>query len=65
MAPTVVVEPERLVMFYTAFGLEQRACFPVPADGRFGRPVLNGAACLYATVARAIAPRPAPGAPRR
>jgi len=58
MAPTVVVEPDRLVVFYTAFGSEERACFPVPADGRFGRPVRDGAACLYATVGRAVAARP-------
>jgi hypothetical protein len=58
MAPTVAVEPDQLVVFYTAFGLEERACFPVPADGRFGKPVRNGAACLYATVARSVAARP-------
>ena len=58
MAPTVAVEDGRLVLFHTAFGVVQQPCFPVPADGRFGRPVGGGAACVYTSVGRAVASRP-------
>jgi len=58
MAPTVAVENDRVVLFYTAFTMERHACFPVPADGRFGHPVAGGTACVFPTVGRAVAARP-------
>ncbi len=54
MAPTVVVEPDRAVLFYTAFEVGPRRCFPVPADGRFGRPVDGDARCVFSTLGRAV-----------
>jgi len=58
MAPTVAVEKDRVALFYTAYAAEQRACFPVPTDGRFGHPVAKGTQCVFPTVARAVAARP-------
>lgn len=42
-------------MFYTAWSVEDHACFPVPEDGRFGMPLDQS--CLYATVERAVSCR--------
>ncbi|AQQ71378.1 hypothetical protein SMSP2_01751 [Limihaloglobus sulfuriphilus] len=36
MAPTVVFENDRLVMFYTAWQLGNQTMTPLPADGRYG-----------------------------
>ena len=63
MAPTVAVEEDQVVMFYTAFGTERHACFPVAADGRFGRPAGDGQ-CLFGTVGRAVSSRPTPESER-
>ncbi len=57
MAPTVAVEADRLVLFYTAFETDQHVCFPVAVDGRFGMPVAENSKCLYATTGRAVSPR--------
>lgn len=61
MAPTVAVTEVRVILFYTAYTTEKRACFPVPAGGRFGKPVAGGAECLFSTVGRAVARRPRGG----
>jgi predicted GH43/DUF377 family glycosyl hydrolase len=57
MAPTVVPEDDRVILFYTAYGAEPHQCFPVPADGRFGMPVDGGTQCLSATLGRAVSKR--------
>lgn len=57
MAPTVAVERDRIVLFYTAYEAAFHTCFPVPADGRFGRPVADGSRCLFATLGRAVSSR--------
>lgn len=54
MAPTVVAEDDRAILFYTAYEAAPHQCFPVPADGRFGMPVVNGTQCLTATLGRAV-----------
>jgi hypothetical protein len=53
MAPTVVFEPEWIVVFYTAWEKVEKACFPVPNDGRFGMPYDD--VCLFTSVRRAEA----------
>ena len=60
MAPTVVVEDQSLVLFYTGWGMEDHECFPesFPPDVRFGRPSDNNKKCIYGSVGRAVSPRP-------
>jgi hypothetical protein len=60
MAPTLAVEPQSLVLFYTAWEMQDRRCQLAGAGGRWGmaqesHPEL--ASCLYATLGRAVAPR--------
>ncbi len=59
MAPTLVVEPDSIVMFYSGWSYVDRPCFPepLPADVRFGRPSNNDAACIFGSFGRAIAAR--------
>jgi hypothetical protein len=57
MAPTVVAEPDRLVMFYTAWQITNSPCFPVPPGGRFGSNAASSTKCVFGNVGRAIAPR--------
>ncbi len=54
MSPTVTQEPGRLVLFYTALGVENHACFPLPPAGRWGIPLPQDR-CLYGTLGRAVA----------
>lgn len=54
MAPTVMLDSDTLYLFYTAWGTEGHACFPVPSSGRFGIP-LTSDRCVYGTMARAVA----------
>lgn len=60
MAPTVVIEDNKLVMFYTAWGIEDGKCFPdeFTPDVRFGMPFNNDTQCIHGYVGRAVAPRP-------
>jgi hypothetical protein len=51
MAPTVAVESDRIVLFYTAFGLSDDACRLIGRRGRFGIPVAEGQ-CMYPTIGR-------------
>ncbi|MBI4342461.1 MAG: hypothetical protein HY599_03730 [Candidatus Omnitrophica bacterium] len=64
MAPTAAVEPNRLVLFYTAFGTVSRACQTVGPAGRFGFPWGDGSRCMFATTARAISALPPTGSAR-
>ncbi|MEJ2627443.1 MAG: hypothetical protein P8078_02635, partial [bacterium] len=59
MAPTVVIEDDELVMFYTGWSIENHICFPDPllSDTRFGRPSKNDTKCIYGSVGRAVAER--------
>jgi hypothetical protein len=57
MAPALVEEEDEFVLFFTAWGVERHACFPVPADGRFGVPMGDWNLCLYPTLGRAMALR--------
>ena len=57
MAPTVAVEDDRVVLFYTAYEAARHRCFPVPKNGRFGMPVAGGSKCLFATLGRAVSLR--------
>lgn len=57
MAPTAVVEEDRIIMFYTAYEVDPNPCFPIPPDGRFGRPVVGGQKCVRATLGRAVSAR--------
>jgi len=59
MAPTVVVEDQSIVMFYTGWSIEDHECFPepFPPDVRFGRPSDNNTKCIYGSVGRAVSPR--------
>ena len=50
--PTAVVEGDSLVMFYTALGVEDHPCFPVPPGGRLGRPIEDGSRCVYSSIGR-------------
>jgi predicted GH43/DUF377 family glycosyl hydrolase len=54
MAPTVTLDADSVYLFYTAWGTEGHACFPVSATGRFGLP-LSANQCVYGTMARAVA----------
>jgi predicted GH43/DUF377 family glycosyl hydrolase len=60
MAPTVVVEDNEVVMFYSGWGIEDHVCFPEPfrSDIRFGYPTADDR-CIYGSVGRAVAARPA------
>lgn len=60
MAPTIVVEDQSIVMFYTGWSMEDHECFPepFPPDVRFGRPSDNNTKCIYGSVGRAVSPRP-------
>jgi predicted GH43/DUF377 family glycosyl hydrolase len=60
MAPTVIIDNNELVMFYTAWGIEDYPCFPEPftSDIRFGMPFNNETQCIHGYVSRATAPRP-------
>ena len=51
MSPTVVLESDQLVLFYTALSAS-----PEPPEGRWGIP-LPGNQRLYGTLGRAVAPR--------
>jgi hypothetical protein len=59
MAPTVVVEDEDIVLFYTGWAIENHPCFPEPftPDVRFGRPSDEDRQCIYGSVGRATAGR--------
>jgi hypothetical protein len=54
MAPTAVAESDGYVLFYTGWQVEEHACFPVAADGRFGMPIASER-CLFPSVGRAAA----------
>lgn len=62
MAPTIVVEEDEIVMFYTGWSIENQPCFPEPLtpDTRFGRPSDNDNKCIYGSVGRAVAERTPP-----
>ena len=60
MAPTLVVEPAAVVLFHTAWEMQEHRCQISGVNGRMGmkqesRPEL--ARCLYGTLGRAIAKR--------
>jgi hypothetical protein len=60
MAPTLVVEPEAILLFYTGWEAQEHVCAFTGANGRMGmaqesRP--QGARCLYATLGRAVSRR--------
>ncbi len=59
MAPTLVVEDDQLVMFYSGWSREDGPCFPEPfhAGIRFGRPS-EGDTCIHGAIGRAVAVRP-------
>ena len=57
VAPTVVVEPDRLVMFYTGWQISPDPCFPVAPGGRFGTTAVSLATCVFGYVGRAVVPR--------
>jgi hypothetical protein len=59
MAPTVVVEPDRLVMFYSGWSREDHPCFPepLPPGTRFGRPSDGNSTCIFGSIGRAVADR--------
>jgi hypothetical protein len=56
MAPTVVVEPDSVVLFYTAWEAQEHRCQITGPDGRMGMSQQSGsgARCLYATLGRAV-----------
>jgi predicted GH43/DUF377 family glycosyl hydrolase len=60
MAPTVVVEDQSIVLFYTGWKKEDHQCFPepFPPSVRFGRPSDNDTKCIYGSIGRAVSPRP-------
>ena len=60
MAPTVVIEDNEVVLFYSAWKMEEHQCFPdpFPPDVRFGRPSDNDTKCIYGSFGRAVAPKP-------
>lgn len=64
MAPTVAVDANGVVLFYTAFGTTEGRCQPLGPNGRWGLPVLNNSRCMFATTGRAVSARVAtrPGA---
>lgn len=62
MAPTLVVEQDSLVMFYSGWSYVDHPCFPepLPINCRFGRPSNNDAGCIFGSFGRAVAARPRP-----
>jgi hypothetical protein len=62
MAPTVVVEENEIVMFYTGWSIANHPCFPEPLtpDTRFGRPSDSDTKCIYGSIGRAVAERSPP-----
>ena len=60
MAPTIVVEDDQIVLFYTGWSIEDHECFPdpFPPHVRFGRPSINDTQCIFGSVGRAVSPRP-------
>ncbi len=61
MAPTIAVEPESLVLFYTGWEMQEHSCQLAGASGRVGMAIEsrpNEARCLYATLGRAVSTRP-------
>ena len=60
MAPTVVVEDQTVVLFYSGWKMEEHQCFPnpFPPDVRFGRPSDSDTKCIYGSVGRAVSPGP-------
>jgi len=60
MAPTVVIESEQLMLFYSGWGVENHPCFPEPftPDIRFGQPTPDNQKCIFGSVGRASAPLP-------
>jgi hypothetical protein len=64
MAPTVAVDANGVVLFYTAFGTAEGPCQPLGPSGRWGLPLRNNSKCMFATTARAVSARVAnrPGA---
>lgn len=60
MAPTVVVDNDSLVMFFSSWQIQDRICFPDPLtpDTRFGMPFSNENQCIYGSFGRAVAPIP-------
>lgn len=59
MAPTVVVNDNEVVMFYTGWSSVDHPCFPepLPPDTRFGRPSDDGATCIHGAIGRSVAVR--------
>jgi hypothetical protein len=59
MAPTLVIEKDTIVMFYSGWSYADHPCFPepLPLDVRFGRPSNNDAACIFGAFGRAVAVR--------
>jgi hypothetical protein len=61
MAPTVVVEPRSVQLFYTAWEVQEHVCRLAGAGGRFGMAIESRpqeARCLYPALGRAAAKRP-------
>ena len=60
MAPTLVIERDTIVMFYSGWSYASHPCFPepLPLNVRFGRPSNNDAACIFGAFGRAVAVRP-------
>lgn len=60
MAPTVVIEPESIVMFYSGWSIEDHQCFPdpFPPTVRFGRPSFEDTKCIYGAFGRAVSVKP-------
>ena len=60
LAPTLVVERDTIVMFYSGWSYVDHPCFPepLPLNVRFGRPSNGDAACIFGSFGRAVAPRP-------
>jgi hypothetical protein len=59
MAPTVVVEEDSLILFYTGWSAENHECFPEPftSSVRFGYPGFNDSKCIYGSIIRAVSSR--------
>jgi len=60
MAPTVVVEPESVLLFYTGWEAQEHACAITGPNGRMGmapESQAQAARCLYAALGRATSPR--------
>jgi hypothetical protein len=60
MAPTIVVELEKVFLFYTAWEMQEHRCALYGPTGRMGMPQESrpqAARCLYTTLARAASNR--------